>query len=100
MRPSSNSTGIFTVISLVGVRKTLHIPSSSLSRMAASSKRLAAASQGFFSFASDMETGGVNVATEEASGSIMPALCSQNLQRLQYQGIALQFHLVAAFHSE
>ena len=45
------------------VRSTLHMPSSSLSRMAASSNRPAAASQGFFSFSSDMEVGDVRVAT-------------------------------------
>jgi hypothetical protein len=45
------------------VPSTFRIPSSSLSRFAASSKRAAAASQGFFSFAKDMDSGDVNVAT-------------------------------------
>src|SRR5450759_2115377 len=39
------------------------MPSSSLSRLAASSKRAAAASHGFFSFSRDMDSGDVNVAT-------------------------------------
>jgi hypothetical protein len=39
------------------------MPSSSLSRVAASSKRAAAASQGFFSLASDMAAGEVRAAT-------------------------------------
>src|ERR1035441_4535295 len=54
---------MLTVSSLLGVRSTLHMPSSSFSRMAASWKRAAAASHVFFSFSSDMETCGVNVAT-------------------------------------
>jgi SAM-dependent methyltransferase len=64
---------MLTVISRAGVRKTLHMPSSSLSREAASSKRAAAASQGFFSFSCEMDVGDVNVATDQASGFIMAA---------------------------
>src|ERR1035438_6460825 len=110
-----------TVSSLVGVRSTLHMPSSSFSRMAASSKRAAAASHGFFSFSSDMETCGVNVATGQSSNNIVLCPCgarlsacrrlssrrssgrtspTQQFERLQNRGIALQFHLVAAFHAE
>ena len=48
---------------LGGVRSTLRMPSSSLSRLAASSKRASAASHGFFSFDKDMDSGDVNVAT-------------------------------------
>src|ERR1035441_1488830 len=62
---------MLTVSSLLGVRNTLHMPSSSFSRMAASSKRAAAASHGFFSFSSDMETCGVNVATGHPSNNIV-----------------------------
>src|ERR1035441_511439 len=63
MRPSSSCTGMWTVSSLAEVPSTLRMPSSSLSRLAASSKRAAAASQGFFSFSRDMDSGDVNVAT-------------------------------------
>src|ERR1017187_5056146 len=120
-RPSSSCTGMLTVSSLVGVRNTLHIPSSSLSRRAASSKRAAAASHGFFSFSSDMETCGVNVATGQPSNNIVLCPCgarlsacrrlssrrssgrtlsTQQFKRLQNRGIALQFHLVATLHAE
>src|ERR1017187_6839085 len=90
--------------------------------MAASSKRAAAASQGFFSFSSDMETCGVNWAKGQSSNNIVLCPCGARLQpaagfpagalrliaelsteqfeRLQDRGIALQFHLVAAFHAE
>jgi len=40
--------------------------------MAASSNRVSAAIQGFFSFSREMGTGGVCVATVHASGNIMP----------------------------
>src|ERR1035441_10421205 len=63
MRPSSSCTGMWTVSSLAEVPSTLRMPSSSLSRLAASSKRAAAASHGFFSFSKDMDSGDVNVAT-------------------------------------
>src|SRR5450759_1878112 len=63
MRPSSSCTGMCTVSSLAEVPSTLRMPSSSLSRVAASSKRAAAASHGFFSFSRDMDSGDVNVAT-------------------------------------
>src|ERR1700761_744992 len=49
MRPSSRTTGMFTVSSMLGWRKTLRIPSSSFSNSAASSKRCAADSQGLTS---------------------------------------------------
>src|ERR1039457_5958588 len=52
-RPSSSWTGMWTVISLAEVRGTLRRPSSRLRRVAASSKRASAASQGFFSCSSD-----------------------------------------------
>src|ERR1035438_8496364 len=63
MRPSSSFTGMWTVSSLAEVPSTLRMPSSSLSSLAALSKRAAAASQGFFSFSKDMDSGDVNVAT-------------------------------------
>src|ERR1035438_6545303 len=52
-RPSASWTGMWTVISLAEVRGTLRRPSSRLRRVAASSKRASAASQGFFSCSSD-----------------------------------------------
>src|SRR6202034_2435004 len=52
-RPSSRTTGIFTVSSMVGSRNTLRIPSSSFNNSAASSKRWAADSQGFTSSSTD-----------------------------------------------
>src|ERR1039457_634997 len=60
------------MISLAGDPSTLRMPSSSLSREAASSNRAAAASQGFVSFWCEMEKVGVNVATSQPSGYIMP----------------------------
>src|ERR1017187_3055407 len=63
MRPSSSCTGMWTGGSLAEVPSTLRMPSSSLSRLAASSKRAAAASHGFFSFSKDMDSGNVDVAT-------------------------------------
>src|ERR1039457_1142120 len=65
MRPSSSCTGMWTVSSLAEVPSTFRIPSSSLRRLAASSKRAAAASHGFFSFCRDIDSGDVNVATIE-----------------------------------
>jgi hypothetical protein len=54
---------MWTVSSLAEVPSTLRMPSSSLSSLAALSKRAAAASHGFFSFSKDMDSGDVNVAT-------------------------------------
>src|SRR5690242_6355820 len=50
-------TGMCTVSSLVGLRNTLHMPSSRLSRLAASSKRASAASQGLVSCSADSSVG-------------------------------------------
>jgi hypothetical protein len=44
------------MISFAGVPSTFRMPSSSFSRDAASSKRAAAASHGFFSFSDEIET--------------------------------------------
>src|SRR5580658_3043491 len=54
---------MWTVISRAGERSTLHMPSSRLRRLAASSNRAAAASQGLFSFSYEMDTGAAYVAT-------------------------------------
>src|SRR5436305_13629569 len=58
---------MWTITSREGVPSTLRIPSSSLRREAASSKRAAAASHGFFSFSSDIETG--------KTGGVTVSLC-------------------------
>src|ERR1017187_5053549 len=66
---------MWTVISLVEVRRTLRRPSSRLRRVAASSKRASAASQGFFSCSSD----NVVLAKSETSGFIIGELCARML---------------------
>ena len=53
MRPSSSTTGMLTVNSMAGWRRTLRIPSSNFSSSAASSKRCAADSQGLISLSTD-----------------------------------------------
>src|ERR1019366_2604275 len=57
------------------------MPSSSLRRMAASSNRVSAAIQGFFSFSREMGTGRVCLATVHASGNIMAEAGGKNFHR-------------------
>src|ERR1035437_9858417 len=96
MRPSSSGTGMWTVSSLAAERSTLRMPSSSLSRMAASSNRAAAATQGFFSFSREIGTDRVGVATVHASGLIMPE-AGRRIRLLKQQlghigGLAIHRH--------
>src|SRR5690349_11656982 len=97
---------MWTMISLAGERRTLRMPSSRLSRMAASSKRAAAAAHGFFSFFSEIATGCVSVATGclpthyKGVRGVGRALAAHHLDRFLDHRVALGFYFVALLHAE